>query len=196
MYRPSLKYHRFTLRYRHHVAATCINTVVWEQRDKTVYCRVKRKRAAEKATACMRKGTSQLAQLQDSLDQLIIGSQWFENMVWNDLHSSHPCSSPYRPSAILLIFKIDPVNFSNERSEPMAVYRDAGCNPSRPAIYLPCSSISNQFRCSHSRLQRSFMIPSHPQLYCLLIDLLVTQDSGGKIQPTRQAAVYNGSQSD
>jgi hypothetical protein len=40
------------------------------------------------------------------------------------------------------MFKIDPINFSHERSEPLAAYRDVGCNPSRPTIYSPIDSIS------------------------------------------------------
>jgi hypothetical protein len=60
-----------------------------------------------------------------------------------------------------MLFKIDPFNFSQERSEPEAAYRarivpynpfafppsmevSVGCNPSRPTIFIPFSALPNQ----------------------------------------------------
>ena len=43
------------------------------------------------------------------------------------------------------MFKIDPINFSNERSEPLAAYTDVGCSPSRPTIYSNTNHLLARF---------------------------------------------------
>jgi hypothetical protein len=86
-----------------------------------------------------------------------------------------------------MLFKIDPINFSHERSEPLAAYRariapynplafppsmevSVGCNPSRPTIYSPsrhCRFQSNIFlMMAESRLLRG-VTPCLVNLYQL-----------------------------
>ena len=38
------------------------------------------------------------------------------------------------------MLKIDSVNFSHERSEPLAAYREVDCSPSRPTIFFESKS--------------------------------------------------------